>query len=51
MRDSSEDLSLSEELVEEVMGSIWTMNNAKSLGPDGIYSVVEQESKDEIIGL
>jgi len=51
MRDPSGDLSLSEVLVEEVMGSNWAMNNANSLGPDGIYPVVVQESKDEITGL
>lgn len=47
MRDSSEDLSLSEVPVEEVMGSICTANNAKSSGPDGIYPMAVEESKHQ----
>lgn len=51
MRDSSEDLSLREVPVEEVMGSICTMNNAESSGPDGIYPTAVEESKDQITEL
>lgn len=51
MRDPSEDLSLSEVLVEEVMGSIYTTNNAKSSGAHTIYLMVVEESKNEIIKL
>lgn len=51
MRDSSEDLSLSEVPVEEVMGSICTKNNAKLSGPDGIYPMAVEESKHQITEL
>lgn len=51
MRDPSEDLSLSEVLVEEVMGSICTVNNAKSSGADGIYPMAVEESKHQITEL
>lgn len=51
MKDSSEDLSLNEVLVEEVIGSLHKMSNVKSSGPDGFYPTAVEESKDEITEL